>query len=374
VDVSPAVSCEQAGQLVQAFRPGWRVLRVWPFAGAVSSQIRGIEVAGTDGARRVFVVRQYRAANAEVVPPIADAEYRLLRLLTAAGLPVPWPCLADDSGVAGPCLVMEYIDGERVHKPADLPSFLRQLAAALAAVHDSGVARADLSFLPDAGDQVLDELRTGPHTADDAVPESAIRSALRARWPPEQASEPVVLHGDYWPGNVQWRDGRIAAIIDWEEAAFGDPMADWLTSGWRLPGTSAQPPWTRSLTPTSRIGPPAEPPHSRHGTCAPPCGPASTRSKRCPWQLQRSPRCALPTPSSPRPRWTSYELPLAAPVGSFGTQGQGAVWSSRRLLAGALAWLSPARSRGAGNRRLCGRLARGAGRLASPLRWPPACW
>jgi aminoglycoside phosphotransferase (APT) family kinase protein len=210
VDVLPAVSREQAGRLVQAIRPDLRVVRVWPFAGAVSSQITGIEVEAADGARRTLVLRQYRTVNPEVVPHLADTEYRLLRLLSAAGLPVPGPRLADDSRavVPGPCVVMEYIDGERVHEPADLPSFPHQLSAALAAVHDCGLARADLSFLPYAGDQVLEELRTDPHTAGDAVPETAICSALRASWPPEQASEPVLLHDDYWPGNVLWRDGR----------------------------------------------------------------------------------------------------------------------------------------------------------------------
>jgi len=38
--------------------------------------------------------------------------------------------------------------------------------------------------------------------------------------------ETCVLHGDYFPGNIVWRDGDIAAVIDWESAALGDPMAD----------------------------------------------------------------------------------------------------------------------------------------------------
>jgi aminoglycoside phosphotransferase (APT) family kinase protein len=41
---------------------------------------------------------------------------------------------------------------------------------------------------------------------------------------------------------VLWRDGRIVAVIDWEEAAFGDPMADlansWLEIVWHF-GTAA---------------------------------------------------------------------------------------------------------------------------------------
>jgi len=50
------------------------------------------------------------------------------------------------------------------------------------------------------------------------VPVTAIRNALLASWPPAQVSDPVVLHGDYWPGNVLWRDGRLVGVIDWEEA------------------------------------------------------------------------------------------------------------------------------------------------------------
>jgi len=228
VDKVPALSREQAGQLVRAYRPGLRLLRLWPLAGAVSSQVTCLEVQGADGARCTLVLRQYGAANLAAVPHLADAEYRLLKLLSAAGLPVPRPCLADASGaiVPGSCLLTEYIAGERVHQPADLQSFTRQLGAALAAVHACGLARADVPFLPDVGDRVLDELGTGPHTADGVVPETAIRHALQASWPPPQVSEPVVLHGDYWPGNVLWRGGRLVGVIDWEEAAFGDPMAD----------------------------------------------------------------------------------------------------------------------------------------------------
>jgi prepilin-type processing-associated H-X9-DG protein len=201
---------------------------MWPIAGAVFSKVSGIEAAGTDGLRCTLVLRQYGAAILGAVPDIADTEYRLLKLLSAAGLPVPRPCLADESGsiVPGSCLLMENIDGERVHKPDDLSSFARQLAAALAVVHNSGIARADVPFLPDIGAYVADELGAGPHKLDGVVPETAIRRALQANWQLPQVSQPVVLHGDYWPGNVLWCDGRVVGIIDWEEAAFGDPMAD----------------------------------------------------------------------------------------------------------------------------------------------------
>ena len=40
----------------------------------------------------------------------------------------------------------------------------------------------------------------------------------------------VLLHGDYWPGNVMWQDGRLVAVIDWEDACLGDPLADLATA------------------------------------------------------------------------------------------------------------------------------------------------
>jgi len=228
VNAEPLVSREHAHQLVRAVRPDFRAVRVWPMAGAVSSRVAGIEVEGTGGVRCTVVLRQYGAANVEAVPHIVDNEFRLLKLLSAAGLPVPRPFLADESGavVPGSCLLMEFIDGTRVHEPADLPSFTRQLAAALAAVHDCGINRADVPFLPDISDCVVEELRAGPHTVDGLVPETAIRQILQANWPPPRVAGPVVLHGDYWPGNVLWRGGRLVGVVDWEEAAFGDAMAD----------------------------------------------------------------------------------------------------------------------------------------------------
>jgi aminoglycoside phosphotransferase (APT) family kinase protein len=35
-----------------------------------------------------------------------------------------------------------------------------------------------------------------------------------------------LLHGDYWLGNILWKDEELIAIIDWEDAMLGDPLAD----------------------------------------------------------------------------------------------------------------------------------------------------
>jgi aminoglycoside phosphotransferase (APT) family kinase protein len=60
--------------------------------------------------------------------------------------------------------------------------------------------------------------------------EARIMAAIAHHWPRLRLNPSVLLHGDYWPGNILWRDGTIEAVVDWEEAQFGDPalhLGDW---------------------------------------------------------------------------------------------------------------------------------------------------
>jgi len=219
---------EQVTALVRAADPRWRAVRCWPLAGGVSARVTGIEVEEPGGHTRRLVLHQYGAANLRFDPQAAITEYRLLCLLSARGLPVPRPWLADETGSMGPgpCLLQDLIDGERVDNAPDLGDFLGQLAATLAALHGAGIARAEVPFLADVRGDVPRRLETGSSQPDRFAGASAVRAALQASWPPAPVNRPTVLHGDYWPGNVLWRDGRLVGVIDWEDAAFGDPLAD----------------------------------------------------------------------------------------------------------------------------------------------------
>lgn len=222
-------------------------MRAWPLAGGASARVHGVEIEEPDGRRRRLVLREYGAANLSADPRAAVTEYRLLEVLHQAGLPVPRPRHADESGaiVPGPCLLTEYIDGDTVTGPADvsafpgrtgggipaagppdLAPFIRPLAQTLAAVHDIRLGRADVPFLADAGAVRIARPEGAARAPDEALGETAIRTALMPAWPPPMVNRPVILHGDYWPGNVLWRDGRLVAIVDWEDAMFGDPLAD----------------------------------------------------------------------------------------------------------------------------------------------------
>jgi aminoglycoside phosphotransferase (APT) family kinase protein len=65
-----------------------------------------------------------------------------------------------------------------------------------------------------------------PAQPDASLEEGRIRAALAPAWPLAPRNAPALLHGDYWPGNLLWRDGRLAAVLDWEDARLGDPLAD----------------------------------------------------------------------------------------------------------------------------------------------------
>lgn len=144
------------------------LVRSWPLEGGVSAQTTAFEVGG-----RTYVVREHRTA---------PLEFRLLRALEPTGIPVPHAHLLDEEGGY---VVVDYVESE----PAPPgPEVALALADALAEIHRLDVTY--LSFLP-------------------------------------RLDEPgVLLHGDLWPGNVLWREGQIAAIVDWEDAAIGDPLRD----------------------------------------------------------------------------------------------------------------------------------------------------
>jgi aminoglycoside phosphotransferase (APT) family kinase protein len=196
--------------LARAIDPASTLLRCWPLAGGVSAQTVAMELRRGDGRTIQVVVRQHGEADRRRNPDVAAAEFRLLGLLQEAGLPAPRPLYLDRSGEAlgTPCIVVEFIAGENGRTAASGAEGARQLADNLAALHRVHWATVDLSFLPE-------KRCTG-------MPGEGAAGASTG----EQRNPPVLLHGDYWPGNTLWRAGRLVAILDWEDAAVGDPLAD----------------------------------------------------------------------------------------------------------------------------------------------------
>jgi aminoglycoside phosphotransferase (APT) family kinase protein len=204
--------------------PGARVVTVSELRGGVSALVCAIEVETTDGETRRLVFRQHRSAGVDRhrAEKVAT-EFVVLRALRERGFPVPEVLHLDESGaLTDPFFVMEAVDGSTEVRSPDVPAALEQMADFLAELHaldPEGVAVPGLAPLEDPIAALPAHLSSG------AVG-SSLRSAIEAGQIAIVRNRPVLLHGDYWPGNVLWRRGELAAVIDWEDCAVGDPLAD----------------------------------------------------------------------------------------------------------------------------------------------------
>ena len=161
----------------------------------------------TENPATSVVVRQFPVGD-----PAPLHEHRVLRALGGLGGLAPLPLGGEPSGSGSkpPTSLISWIDGGPEIAPADPPGWARELGRALAAVH--AVPAKQLGALP----RVLDgrggseEMLAGPLAAE-----------ARSRWPEVVTSPEVLTHGDFWSGNVVWRDGRLTGIVDWSSGARG---------------------------------------------------------------------------------------------------------------------------------------------------------
>lgn len=215
-------------QVVQKIQPHSQLRRFWELKGGVSAQITALEIELASGQLQKMVVRQHGEIDRKQNPQIAATEYRLLEILQAVGLPAPKPYYLDQSGQVFPLpyIVIEFVEGKSEFEPSNLDEWLRKAAQLLAQIHSTEYGGLDLSFLPEQTVIYAAKFKQRPPQVDDSLDEGRIRAVLEAVWPPVQSNKAVLLHGDYWPGNLLWQASEIAAVIDWEDAQTGDPLAD----------------------------------------------------------------------------------------------------------------------------------------------------
>jgi aminoglycoside phosphotransferase (APT) family kinase protein len=214
----PTSEREAFAALVRCIDPGAALLRTRELKGGVSARVTALELAHADGRVERLVVRRHGAADLARNPRLAADEFRLLETLDSAGVPVPRPRYLDAYAelFPVPCLVVEYVDGEPGPPPGKTPDIVGRFAELLAAIHR--VDPATVAFLP--------ERRLAAEKPAPRPDEHRIREVLAAALPRPGGNRPVLLHGDFWPGNTLWQDGRLLAVLDWEDAAIGDPLAD----------------------------------------------------------------------------------------------------------------------------------------------------
>ncbi len=215
-------------RLAQRAFPGAVLLDWRRLEGGISAETTVLEIALDDGLAKKLVVKRHGLGAHGHDPGVAVIEFRSLRLARSVGLPAPEPYHLSQAGevFSTPCVAMEYVEGAQDFSPPDPAGCVRQLAGLLSRVHEIDGSRADLAFLPPLADYVIERLQGPPDVLDESKSERRIRAALLPAWPLPSRNPAVMLHGDFWPGNVLWNEGSISALIDWEDAGRGDPLFD----------------------------------------------------------------------------------------------------------------------------------------------------
>lgn len=209
---------------VAELAPGGRLISSRELTGGVSATVYRLDLALVSGERRSVVFRQHGSADfKDRSDQVAEKEHGILAALHRRGLAVPEPYLLSDGGAdSAPFLVTEWIEGSTTVEPDDVQDALEQMARFLAALHTIDPHALTLPAIEQIEDPASAAITYLPATESG----DRARSALSVSSTLGEAGRSSLLHGDYWPGNVMWHDGRLAAVIDWEDACLGDPLAD----------------------------------------------------------------------------------------------------------------------------------------------------
>lgn len=181
-------------------------------------------------------------------PPLPKSTHDMVResriqlLVKAAGIPVPnIVAVCEEASVLGvPFYVMDYLDGVVITdaEPTGFDTAQRRRDTAFAAVdalvalHGVDVASGGLASIGRPDGYLERQVALFSVLWDGAtrrsVPEiAAVATGLAARTPKSQRAS--VVHGDFRIGNLMFESAappRVLAILDWEMATVGDPLAD----------------------------------------------------------------------------------------------------------------------------------------------------
>lgn len=191
------------------------VTRSERLAGGMSAELWKISLEHSEG-ESIVVARFPGSDIQQFLPNAAEYEFRILDALTRSEVCAPRPLALDTNGEF---LLLEFMDGIASAAPKESDCYISEFASALASIHKTPLT--DFDFLLET--RLSFEPRRTELNADLREPEIVARlveAGLR------DEGVDVLRHGDFWPGNVLWEEGRVSGVIDWENALRGPAIAD----------------------------------------------------------------------------------------------------------------------------------------------------
>lgn len=216
-------------------------LRSGPLSGEVIAGGKSNLTYRISDGHRTWALR--RPPLAHVLPTAHDMtrEYRVISALAGTDVPVPQAIAlcAEPDVLGAPFYLMQFVDGVVLDKPEVLakidPATARRscelLIDTLVALHEVDPQAVGLADFGRPDGFLTRQVRRwhGQWQASETQPRTELAELVDrlAGNLPEQ-SAPGIVHGDYRLTNVMIapRFDRIAAVVDWEMATVGDPLAD----------------------------------------------------------------------------------------------------------------------------------------------------
>ena len=224
----------------------WQGLKLERFVGGQSNPTYRLQAGD-----RAYVLRKKPPGTLLPSAHAIDRECRVMTALDAMGFPAPRPILYEsDSTIIGtPFYIMPFVDGRVFKDPAlpgvsphDRTQIYDAMVNAIATLHNIDPDLASLGDFSRPGAFYVRQIKrwTEQYRAvalgNDPAMEQLIEW-LPARLPATE--ERRLVHGDFRLENMLFHPTEpiLLAVIDWELAALGDPMADlaYNMMAWHLP-------------------------------------------------------------------------------------------------------------------------------------------
>jgi len=248
-DAAPALALDAARlecyltQHVQGFTGP---LSVKQFKGGQSNPTYMLETP-----KRRYVLRRKPPGKLLPSAHAVDREYRVTSALRAQGFPVaePFAYCADESIAGTAFYVMDFVDGRvfwepqmPVSNPAERAAIYDSMNATIARLHAFDPATTGLGDFGKGENYVARQIDRWSKQYRTSETEKIEAMEKLIDWLPRHIPPPQpvrLVHGDYRLDNliIARETPNVAAVLDWELATLGDPLADFTyhLMAWHMP-------------------------------------------------------------------------------------------------------------------------------------------
>lgn len=193
-------------KFIQSVFPNAKIISVSTPSGGSSAEMQIVSLRLDDGSPHKIVLRRQRHI---------EQERDLLQWLQSAEVVAPRPLAFEP---ASRTLMLTFTEGKSRYDADPTGEMGPEIGKQLAKIHAVPI--------PPNGHIALPSQTAELWPNKNCQHENEIRTHLEPRWPFPQTDPLVLIHGDFWPGNMLWKAQSLVGVIDWEDAKLGNRYQD----------------------------------------------------------------------------------------------------------------------------------------------------